>query len=147
MRRAIESLRQTLTDIEGEPSGLGLVQTLEELAAESAPEVQVVVDVDLDAALRAPVLATLLRVVQEALHNVRKHADATQAEVRWRQHDGWVHVTVIDDGKGFDVDAPHGLAGHLGIVAMRERLEALGGRVEIRSRPGRTTVEARLPTT
>ena len=145
VRRAIESLQRTLTDIEGEPSAIGLVPMLEELAAESAPDVEVAVEVDLDVSLRPPVQATLLRVVQEALHNVRKHADAARAEVRWHLHDGWVHVTVVDDGKGFDVDAAHNVAGHLGIVAMGERLEALGGQVEIRSRPGRTTVEARMP--
>lgn len=145
VRRAIESLHRTLTDIEAEPSQVGLVQLLEELAAESAPEVAVDVDVALDVSLRPSVQATLLRVVQEALHNIRKHADAVRAEVRWHLHDGWVHVSITDDGKGFDVHATDSLAGHLGIVAMRERLEALGGQVEIRSRPGRTTVEARMP--
>lgn len=145
VRKAIESLARTLTDIQAEPSTVGLAQIVEELAADSAPDVEVHVDVAPDVALRPPVEATLLRVVQEALHNVRKHADAARAEVRWHLHDGWVHVAVTDDGRGFDVDTVRSLAGHLGLVSMRERLEALGGHVDIHSRPGRTTVEARMP--
>lgn len=147
VRKAIESLDRTLRDIQSEPSTGELVQMVEELATESVPGLEVQIDVALDVSLRPPVQATLLRVVQEALHNVRKHAQAARAEVCWHASDGWVRVVVTDDGRGFDVASGDGFAGHLGIVSMRERLEALGGRVEIRSQPGRTTVEARMPIT
>lgn len=145
VRKAIESLDRTLTDIQAEPSSEDLVQIQEELAAEAVPDLEVSLDVALDLSLRPPVQATLLRVVQEALHNVRKHAAATRVDVRWRLHDGWVSVAVTDDGRGFDVGSVRGLAGHLGLVAMRERLTTLGGHLEIRSQPGCTTVEAQLP--
>lgn len=145
VRKAIEALDRTLTDIQAEPATGGLVQLMDELVAESAPGVHVHVDVAGDVVLRPSVQATLLRVVQEALHNVRKHAQASRAQVRWRLEDGWAHVVVTDDGRGFDVEAVQRLPGHLGIVAMGERVAGLGGRVDIRSRPGRTTVDARMP--
>ena len=145
VRKAIDSLHHTLTDIQAEPSSDDLVLVVEDLAAESAPGVDVTVQVDVDASLRPPVQATLLRVVQEALHNVRKHAGAERADVRWSIQDGCVHVTIADDGRGFDVDAVQRQPGHLGIVAMGERLVSLGGHLDIRSRPGCTVVDARLP--
>jgi signal transduction histidine kinase len=145
VRKAIDSLHQTLTDIRAEPSTGDLAQTVEDLAADSAPGVDLSVEVEVGTSLRPPVQATLLRVVQEALHNVRKHAGAGRASVRCAIDGASVHVTVADDGRGFDVDAVERLPGHLGIVAMRERLVALGGHLDIRSRPGRTVVEARIP--
>lgn len=145
VRKAVDSLNRTLTDIQAEPSTGDLAHIVEDIATEALPDVAVTVDVAVDVSLRPPVQATMLRVVQEALHNVRKHAQATRADVRWYVGDGSVHAVVTDDGRGFDVDAVQSRAGHLGIVAMSERLVALGGRVDIRSRPGRTVVEARVP--
>lgn len=146
VRKAIESLRQTLTAMQGEPQTKDLGQILEDLAVEAVPDVAVAIDLPEPMSLRPSVQATLLRVVQEALHNVRKHARAGAVDVRFRVHGEWVHVEVGDDGCGFDVDTVQGASGHLGIVAMQDRVAALGGELQIRSRPGRTTVEARLPT-
>lgn len=145
VRKAIGSLHRTLTDIQAEPSTGDLAHLVEDLATETLPGLIVTTDVALGVALRPPVQATMLRVVQEALHNVRKHASASRADVRWYVDGGFVHVAVTDDGGGFDVDAVQTRAGHLGIVAMRERLVDLGGQLDIRSRPGRTVVEARVP--
>lgn len=145
VRKAIDSLHRTLNDIQAELPAAGLTQMVEDLAAESAPGIDVTTDIDVSSALRPNVQATLLRVVQEALHNVRKHAHAGRASVRWSVADGFAHVFVADDGRGFDVDGVQSQPGHLGLVAMRERLEALGGALAVRSRPGRTVVEARVP--
>lgn len=146
VRKAVESLRRTLTAMEEEPQALDLTTILQDLAVEAVPDVDVSIDLADGVSLRPSVQATLLRVVQEALHNVRKHARAGAAGVRFRVHGDWVHVEVSDDGRGFDVGSVQGAAGHLGIVAMQDRVAALGGELQIRSRPGRTTVEARLPT-
>ncbi|MCO8127686.1 PAS domain-containing protein [Acidimicrobiia bacterium EGI L10123] len=145
IRKAIDSLHDTLTDIQAEPSTGDLAETVGILVAETVPDVDVTIDVDVDMALRPPVRATLLRVVQEALHNIRKHAGAGRASVTWSVQSGCAHVTVADDGRGFDVGATQRQPGHLGIVAMRDRVVALGGELDIRSRPGRTVVDARLP--
>jgi signal transduction histidine kinase len=86
----------------------------------------------------------LLRVVQEALHNVVKHARATCVRVSAWNEDGRLRVQVHDDGVGFD---PHAsFPGHLGHTSMRERLAALGGHLRLASAPGEgTTVELDVP--
>jgi signal transduction histidine kinase len=90
----------------------------------------------------------LLRIAQEALTNVRKHANAAAATVRfWREPDGW-HVAVRDDGIGFDPTAvaTNGAGRHVGITIMRERAESVGGRLEVDSRPGEgAEVQAWVP--
>jgi signal transduction histidine kinase len=86
----------------------------------------------------------LLRVVQEALHNVVKHARAQRVAVRASAVEGVLRLEVADDGVGFDPTGP--FAGHLGLTSMRERLADLGGRLEVVSAPGSgTRLLARLP--
>jgi signal transduction histidine kinase len=81
--------------------------------------------------------------VLEALQNVAKYAEASRAAVHLSQEDGDLVFAVTDDGRGFDPDTtPPGS----GLQNMRDRLEALGGSVEIVSEPGRgTTVTGRIP--
>lgn len=89
----------------------------------------------------------LLRIVQEALTNVRKHAGATAAEVRLGVADGWLEARIRDNGAGFAPDAltPHD-APRFGLSTMRERAEAIGGSLDITSEPGAgTQVIARVP--
>ena len=86
----------------------------------------------------------LLRVVQEALHNVSKHAHAKTVRVAMHQDGGYLSLEIADDGVGFDVNASY--PGHLGLTSMHERVVALGGRLQIRSHEGvGTTVALRLP--
>jgi signal transduction histidine kinase len=89
----------------------------------------------------------LYRVAQEALNNVARHAQATEAEVKIQKIEGDICMQIKDNGKGF---AEAGLTGkrgkRLGLVGMRERLEMVGGKFSIGSRPGEgTTVLARIP--
>jgi len=89
----------------------------------------------------------IYRVVQEALHNVVRHASASEVTVSFADGDGTgadMVVEIADDGSGFDL----GLVGdgHLGLITMRERAEDLGGFLEVRSRPGHgTRVILRVP--
>jgi signal transduction histidine kinase len=87
----------------------------------------------------------LYRIVQEAVTNVRKHAEARLASVTIEEREGGILVRVTDDGVGFD--ASNGSPpGHLGLSAMREHAEIAGGRLSIRSRPREgTTIEAWVP--
>jgi len=81
--------------------------------------------------------------VQEALNNVLKHASATSAGVSARLADDQVQITVKDDGRGFDPDA---VGEGRGLLGMRERIELLGGEIEVRSSPDRgTEIAARVP--
>jgi signal transduction histidine kinase len=90
----------------------------------------------------------MFRIAQEALRNVRKHADAQRIEILLAPVDDGVLLQIKDDGVGFVVEeARQGHAGHIGMPSMRERLQRAGGWLEIRSAPGAgAVVEAWLPT-
>lgn len=89
----------------------------------------------------------VIRIVQEALANVRKYADATQVEVEFSDEDGQLEIEVRDNGKGFNPLAiKRGEWPHLGLQTMEERAEAIGGYFEVVSSPGAgTTVRVVLP--
>lgn len=89
----------------------------------------------------------LLRIIQEALANVRKHAGATRAEIRLAVSDGCLEASVTDDGGGFDPDALGRTAvPRFGLATMRERAEAIGGTLKVASTPGGgTRVAASVP--
>jgi signal transduction histidine kinase len=87
--------------------------------------------------------AQTLRIIQEALTNVRRHACAQRAWVRCRREPGGVCLEVQDDGCGF---VPEDIRGGYGLRTMRERAAAIGGRLEICSRPGAgTSIRLYLP--
>lgn len=74
-------------------------------------------------------------IVQEALDNVTRHADAGVVEIRLRRYDGRTRVTVEDDGRGFPVEETRERE-WLGLFEMEERAATVGARVEIDSAPG-----------
>jgi signal transduction histidine kinase/ligand-binding sensor domain-containing protein len=88
----------------------------------------------------------LLRIAQEAIHNVKKHAAARELSLRLEYAEETILLEVQDNGRGGA--APHArgfAAGHFGITGMQERAEAIGGRLEIESPPGRgTTIRLRV---
>jgi two-component system sensor histidine kinase UhpB len=86
---------------------------------------------------------TLFRIAQEALTNVARHARASRAHLSLRLVSAAIHLSVQDDGAGYD---PKQRGTGLGLVSMRERAALLGGRLSIDSQPGQgTRVEAILP--
>lgn len=85
----------------------------------------------------------LVCIVQEALANVRKHANARNVELRLSAQDGHLHVSVSDDGTGF---VPHSARGHFGLETMRERSQSAGGELTVTSTLDEgTTVALWLP--
>jgi signal transduction histidine kinase len=117
----------------------GLVAALEALAAR-AP-VPVTLSVGLERRLPEPIEVAAYYLVSEALTNVAKYADATEVRVTVQRGEADAVVTVVDNGiGGADPASGSGLRG------LTDRVEALGGRVEVRSPAGvGTTIEARLP--
>lgn len=100
-------------------------------------------------ALEPLVEVQLLRVLQEALTNVRKHARAHHAEVVFAMQDDCLQVKVQDDGRGFDLHAgSKELDDHVGLRVMRERAEEVGGTLDVDSEAGKGThVVIKLPIT
>jgi signal transduction histidine kinase len=159
VRRSVLELRElvvsTLHDVrrlavELRPKALddfGLVPALERLAETFAEQTSV--DVHLEAALgdsRLPGEAetALYRIVQEALTNVVKHANARTVSVVLTRKGEGVVVVIEDDGRGFDPSADH--AEGLGLLGMRERSALVGGRLSVESAPDRgTTVAVEVP--
>ncbi|HEX7049537.1 MAG TPA: sensor histidine kinase [Longimicrobiales bacterium] len=89
----------------------------------------------------------LYRMTQEALSNVARHAEATEARITLQRVGHDVVVTIEDDGRGFAVDSVlRGRGRGLGLFGMRERAAYVGGEVDIESEPGRgTRVRIRIP--
>lgn len=97
-----------------------------------------------EARLPVPVENELLRILQEALNNIDRHAGAEHVEVRWTVDGGNFELVVSDDGRGFD-PARAVREQSFGLIGMRERAEVIGANLKVDSRPGegtRVTVSA-----
>jgi signal transduction histidine kinase len=146
----IRKLRNLITELRpAELDEIGLESALEALAErrsrDAALSVSVNVDLGGEAQRRLPpqVESTIYRVVQEALTNVAKHAEAGQVDVRVGVINGAVDLTVADNGAGFD---PRAAPKGWGLVGMKERIELMSGSLELDSKPGGgTTIHAVLP--
>ena len=134
-------------------ANLGLVAALRIQLREFAERTGVRVQTELqDIELPEAAQITVYRMVQEALTNIAKYAQAQQVTVRLREAAGTagagdpVVLTVADDGRGFQPGSA-GRGAH-GLMGMRYRVEAIGGTLSVQSAPGRgTRLEATLPTT
>jgi len=137
-RAAIGALRPPVLD------DLGLADGLASLAR-SIAQVQVRVT-GTECPLPEHVMVALYRIAQEALQNVVKHAQATQAEVELRCDAASALLRVTDNGRGFEVGTRPDGGTSYGLRSMAERAELVGGRLSVVSRPGvGTTVTATVP--
>ena len=142
VRRLAVELRPAALD------DFGLVPALERLRDSISEQRQIAVEVqsDLDdKRLPAETETALYRIVQEALTNVVKHAEASRVTVRLRRpSDRYVELVIQDDGAGFDPNEVRD--GGLGLVGMRERVALLGGRLSVESSEGAgTMLRAEVP--
>ncbi|HSB82128.1 MAG TPA: GAF domain-containing sensor histidine kinase, partial [Candidatus Methylomirabilis sp.] len=150
---AYEEVRQAIFGLRSMVSrGLGLVPTLSEYLHEFSQQAGIHVSLEVSdehSQIRIPpeVEVQLIRIVQEALNNIRKHSGARTARVRLRQEGDEVVVAVEDEGVGIDpAGSPADGYRHYGLTGMRERAKSVGGTVTIRSTPGTgTQVELRVP--
>ncbi len=142
VQKAIEELRETLRNFRSAVTaerGLGdVAQELIERFNRGGLTVATFTVEDRTARLPVPVENELLRVLQEALSNVAKHARAELVDVTWAVHEGTGVLTIKDNGRGFDPvrgvrDSAYGLVG------MRERTDGVDARLSIESVPGKGT--------
>jgi signal transduction histidine kinase len=146
MRRLSQDLRPAALD------RLGLLPALEWLASDVAQysgiETRVKV-VGTERRLAKEVELVLFRIIQEALKNVWRHSQATQAEVVLEFGEKRLKIAVIDNGKGFDLPRTIGdLARYckLGLAGMQERAQLLGATLTVDSQPGKgSTVTIEVP--
>ncbi len=139
IRRFSRALRPSTLD------DLGLIPTLEGLAVSMTEQDGIPTKLWVSGEHRRllPGLELVLfRIAQEALTNVKKHAGATRSTINLTFNDGTVEMVVQDNGKGFTLAAPVeelAVAGHLGLIGMRERTRLLGGTLKVQSELGRGT--------
>jgi PAS domain S-box-containing protein len=138
--RASSGLRSAIYDLrrEKERPFLESVESLVDLNRQATDEreIRLVVEEGFPVGLPGKESVDVLRVLQEALTNARRHSRAGRVEVRLRMENQEMLAEVIDDGRGFD---PASVRAGVGLSAMRERIEGLGGKIEVRSRPGKGT--------
>lgn len=157
--QAVEQLEGTITDLRAlitdlRPAALdalGVKAAIETLAERNTCE-GLEIDISVELAYEQGQKSTrmiddletaLYRITQEALTNATKHGQATRVVVEIQEEPTTVHLTVRDDGDGFDPDAQ---SDGFGLLGIRERTELLGGELQIDSTPGKgTTLSVRLP--
>ena len=150
---AIGDLRSLITELR--PAALdelGTKPALETLVERVARQTDLDIELEVDLAYEngetssrhiPEIESTVYRLVQEALTNVGKHADASRVEIVVSDRDGHIAVTVRDDGAGFE---PTGRSAGFGLVGMRERLALVHGALDIESTPGSgTLIRASIP--
>lgn len=143
LRRLSRELRPTILD------DLGLGPAVEWLAQGASERTGVSITVDAPIRRLPSAMETALyRIIQEAVTNAIRHAGARSMAVRLWQEEAMVHATVRDDGRGFDAETTMARRGDrgLGLLGMRERVDALGGRFVLQSAPGHgTEVSVAIP--
>ncbi|EIF34723.1 signal transduction histidine kinase [Burkholderia sp. Ch1-1] len=145
VRRISHALRPSMLD------DLGAAAALEQLTRELSEQSGIAIGFTQIAHTHAAVLpdtvnTVLFRIAQEALTNIVRHAQASNAALTLEVSSDAVTLTIADNGRGFDV--AHAFVGRrsgVGLRNMRERLEALGGTLSLSSQAGHTLVTARVP--
>lgn len=139
LQRYARDLRPSILD------QMGLVAALNWLAEELNKDLGIRVEVKADTLppLPSEMELVMFRIAQEALSNVRKHAEASEVSITVELAASDIKMTITDNGKGFSVPELAGdLAreGKLGVLGMEERAHLVGGNLEIRSEPGKGTI-------
>ncbi len=149
VRESLKDVRRIIYDLRPMSlEDLGLLPTLQKYVESFAMETGIDVSFHrrgLDMAIDDKNLnLTIFRVVQEALNNIRKHAQAKTAEVRVEFTPLSVSLKISDTGKGFDINSmkveKDDHSGGFGLFSMKERIELMNGKMEVSSQPGKGTV-------
>jgi signal transduction histidine kinase len=155
-RAAYADVREAILGLRTTPAGRSFLEALRDYLERYRLQADLEVDLDIDQregdlderlGLEPSAELQLLRILQEALSNVRRHAGVDRARLTIRCEGGEIVAQVEDTGRGFDIASSARHRGpHFGLATMRERAEGVGGKLEVRSAPGGgTVVTVRLP--
>jgi two-component system NarL family sensor kinase len=141
-REALVTMRSSLE--EDVPFSDMLVRTVDDFESSSGLRAEFTASTGIPSSFAPRVQVELLRIVSEALNNVRKHADATLVRLNAEVLDGELLVTITDNGCGFVTEGA--LERGMGLQGMRERARLIGGSLQVMSEiSGGTTIELRAP--
>jgi two-component system sensor histidine kinase DegS len=139
VREGLRDVRRFLFNLRpASLSEVGLVTTLRRLVQDTQDQGTLTIGAVLpeQISLSPDQEMAVFRIIQEALHNIIKHAAATHVDLAFaRQSEGGWEITVADNGRGFDLGAAATRVGS-GLVSMRERAVIIGGTLDLTSRPG-----------
>jgi NarL family two-component system sensor histidine kinase LiaS len=128
--------------LEGKRLAQGMHELVQELRAKVPIDIQLVMDEDIQ--LPRGIEDHLFRIVQEALSNTLRHSRADKLEIRLQRRNDYVRLYIRDNGVGFDLDVKK--AASYGILSMQERVNEIGGSINIISAPGMgTRIDIRVP--
>jgi nitrate/nitrite-specific signal transduction histidine kinase len=145
VREDIFNLRTAVTD------RTGFLSTLRDYLADYRTHyglaVHLAIDDEFSTEISAEVASQLLRIIQEALSNVRKHSDATKVSIQCLVEEDQVCISISDNGRGFyPSQIAKDSSQHYGLQIMRERAESVGGSLRLESQPGEgTRISVRIP--
>jgi signal transduction histidine kinase len=141
-REALVTMRSSLE--EDVPFSDMLVRTVDDFESSSGLRAEVTASTGIPSSFAPRVQVELLRIVSEALNNVRKHADATIVRITAEVNDGELLITITDNGRGFDESEAFDRG--MGLQGMHERARLIAGSLLVRSElSGGTTIEVRAP--
>ena len=141
-REALVTMRSSLE--EDVPFSDMLVRTVDDFESSSGLRAEFTASTGIPSSFAPRVQVELLRIVSEALNNVRKHADATTVRITAEASDGELLITITDNGRGFDENEAFDKG--MGLQGMRERARLIGGSLLVMSElSGGTTIEIRAP--
>jgi NarL family two-component system sensor histidine kinase YdfH len=138
-RDTLSNARRVIDDLRSGPSDLAAAVREEVSRFSSASGISCTVEISLPDELPEQLCEQTLRVVNEGLTNIARHAQAKQAWVHLIKNDKGLEIEIGDDGVGFDPDKRLGQSGHYGLKGMEERARLAGGSLEVKSIPGNGT--------
>lgn len=151
VERTIEDLRRLVADLSPAVlEHLGLAAALRRLVSRfrRLHPIRTRLRIDLGREVPRRLERVVYRLVQECLNNAGRHSSATRLNLLLRSDDNWLSLRVDDDGAGFQVPKALAQTKGFGLAGMQERVALLGGRIQIRSRPGqgvRIAIELPIP--
>lgn len=146
--QTIDLVKQTITEVRQvshnlHPShldGLSLTHAIEtytrQFSGDGVPEFRISMDVS-EAAIPEETKMHLYRIVQETVHNVIAHAEASHCFISMRQNSGRIELSIRDNGRGFDAQQRQGHG--LGMTSIADRVNIMDGELEIDTQPGEGT--------